>query len=122
VEQKVIFAEPEYRFEVPNKVSVREVMRIGTVGATAKPNGGESSKAGRNNAVKSEGQAKAGGGKEGTKKSGRNVCLESVHKWRDQVNNTLQLEKSVDNEASRGPVKQQSTYALLLRIKVRTDE
>jgi len=105
VEQKVIFAEPEYRFEVPNTrgseylVSVCEVMRVSTAGDAGKPNGGEGSKsggqtvvkvdAGGNDAAKNKGEEKIGAVKEGKKKSGPN------------------LEKNVDGEAGRGAAKKQ---------------
>ncbi len=117
MEEKVLYAAPEYKFEVPNTkgseylVSVREEVRAGTgvsPGAEAgKSAGGNGEHAEEKAAVKVEAPGKDGGRKEGETKNGPNVGFERVHAWRDQVNDALQLEKSVDGQSGNNPVKVQ---------------
>lgn len=92
VEEKIVFVEPKYKFEVPGTkgseylVSVCEEMRAGPGmgGGSGKPVGvsaGEKVVA----AVKVEGRANAGEREEGDK----NVGIERLDKCRDQINNAL---------------------------------
>ena len=106
----MVFVEPKYKFEVSSGrgneygVSVRGEARAipAAVRADVRPAHGN---AAQNVAgpVRVEGEPRAGGGEEGKRK---NVGVESVYEWRDQVNNALQLEKSVDDRG-RGAVKKE---------------
>ena len=108
-EEKVVFVEPKYKFEVSSGrgneygVSVREEARPGPASGRegGKPAG---ENAGPKPAVRVEVEAKASGGQEGKQK---NVGIDRVHKWRDQVNNALQLEKSVEDDRGRSAVRKQ---------------
>ena len=110
-EEKVVFVEPKYKFEVSSGrgneygVSVREEVRGGPAVARdgGRPADGNAAQNAAS-AVSVKGEARAGGGEEGRRK---NVSIERVHEWRDQVNNTFQLEKSVDDDRGRGAVKKQ---------------
>jgi hypothetical protein len=115
VEEKVVYVEPKYKFEVPTTkgseylVSVCEEMRTGSVmrGEVVK---GEGEKVGGKAAVKVEGEDKKdGGGKEGKKK---NVGMERVYEWRDQVNDALQLGESIDEDRGGSGVKKQRMSSL----------
>jgi hypothetical protein len=110
VEEKIVFVQPRYKFEVQSGrgsdyvVSVCEEIRagpeLGGRGGGEKQNSGEKAAG----AIKTEGAAEADGDEKGKKKI---VGIERVHQWRDQVNNELQLEKSIDDGRGRGTVKKQ---------------
>ncbi len=120
VEEKVVYTTPEYRFQVPNTkgseylVSVREEVRPGGSmgGEVGKSAGGNGPPAGDKAAVKGEPGGKVEGGAEGKAKAGPNVGVERVYEWRDQVNDALQLEKSVNNQGGGDEVKQQRKLEL----------
>jgi len=109
-EEKVEFVEPKYKFEVSSGrgneygVSVRDEVRAVPAAGRADVRPAENAALNPAGAVKVEGEARAGGGEEGKRK---NVGVERVYEWRDQVNNAFQLEKSVDDDRGRGAVKKQ---------------
>jgi hypothetical protein len=121
VEEKVIYVAPERKFEVPNTrgseylVSVCDEMRAGGgMGEAGKSVGGNGDKP----AVKGEAAGKAEGGKEEKAKTGLNVGFERVQEWRDQVNDALQLEKSVDDKAGPDAAKQQRKLDQFIEEKI----
>jgi hypothetical protein len=122
VEEKVVYVEPKYKFEVPTTkgseylVSVCEEIRVGSVmrGEVVK---GKDEKVGGKAAMKVEGEDKGGDGKEEKK---TNVGIERVYEWRDQVNDALQLGESIDEDRGGGGVKKQRMSNLTENISIST--
>jgi len=114
VVEKVVFVEPKYKFEAPKKkgseylVSVCQEMRAGSV-INGEPWKAEGEKPGEKAAVKVKGEEKAQSGPE---VKVQKVGIDRVYKWRDEVNDALQLGESSDDDRGNGRVKKQRKSSL----------
>jgi hypothetical protein len=114
VEEKVVYVEPKYKFEVPTTkgseylVSVCEEIRVGSIMRGEVVRGGDA-KAGGKAVMKVKGEDK---GKDGKEEKKTNVGIERVYEWRDQVNDALQLKESIDENRGGGGVKKQRMSSL----------
>jgi len=114
VVEKVVFVEPKYKFEAPKTkgsqylVSVCEEMRDGSV-ISGEPWKAEGGKSGEKAAVKVKGEEKA---QSGTEVKVQKVGSDRVYKWRDEVNEALQLGESSDDDRGNGTVKKQRRGSL----------
>jgi len=114
VVEKVVFVEPKYNFEAPKTkgskylVSVCEEMRAGSV-INGEPWKTEGEKPGEKAAVKAKSEGKA---ESGTEAKVQKVGIERVYKWRDEVNDALQLKESSDDDRGSGRVKKQCRWSL----------
>ena len=109
VVEKVVFVEPKYKFETPKTkgseylVSVCEERRAGSV-ISGEPWKAEGEKPGEKAAVKVKGEEKA---QSGTEVKVQKVGIDRVYKWRDEVNDALQLGESSYDDRGNGRVKKQ---------------
>lgn len=105
-----MFIDTRYNFAGPSTSQ-----RAGDYLQSAPAVGGNGSKAGAEDA--GEGAAGKSEGGDGREEKRTNVGIERVHEWRDQVNDALQLDKSVDDGRRSNGVKKQRMSSRLRGCK-----